>query len=449
MACSTLSANTYYASIDANGTINSWSAGGALPGARAWGKLVAAGNAPNETLYYVGGQTGAATTTAVGSIYRTSGISSGNPTWSGSTVTRGIGNTGSGDQARTQFGAAVWDNMLFVTGGFDASGTAQSTVYASPLLDSGGNITGNWTSTTAFNVARGGHTTIAYANNLYVLGGYDGTNYLNDVQFTQINIDANTKRPDGTIDAWTFTTSLSRAVRDADGFAANGYVYLVGGRTAATTCVPNTLIAPVSANTTIATGNNPTGVGEWYETNVRYAGDRYGAAAVYYGGRLNLIGGGCSAFVSAGDRMYYATVKSQPQVAKYSRMIDTDTNVFPTKWLLNGLDNSTGARWYLRYSSSTAAAATWGQETNFGAVTLGLPGTYTPKDSGGANTSFARYYYLSVYIDSSQAFGYPEDVQRGPTIADLSLFFTADPSKRLIHGKTFIGGQQQPLDTPF
>lgn len=449
MDCSALSANTYYASIDANGTVGSWSAGGALPGARAWGKLVAAGNSPNETLYYIGGQTGAATTTAVGSIYFTSGISGGNPTWNGSVATRGIGNTAGTDQARTQFGAAVWDNMLFVTGGFNASGTAQNTVYASPLLDSGGNISSIWTSTTTFDVPRGGHTTIAYANNLYVLGGFDGTSYLNDVQFTQINLNSSTKRPDGTVDAWTFTTSLSSAIRDADGFAANGYMYLVGGRTAATTCAPNTLIAPVSANTTIATGNNPTGVGEWFETNVRYTGDRYGAAAVYYGGRLNLIGGGCSAFVGTGDRMYYATVKSQPQLAKYSRMIDTDTDVFPTKWLLNGLDNSTGARWYMRYRSSTAATASWGQETNYGAVSLGTPAAYIPKDSGGTNTNYARYYFMSVNIDSSQAFGYPEDVNRGPTITDLSLFFTADPSKRLIHGKTFIGGEQQPLDTPF
>jgi hypothetical protein len=130
-------------------------------------------------------------------------------------------------------------------------------------------------------------------------------------------------------------------------------------------------------------------------------------------------------------------------------MIDTDTDVFPTKWLLNGLDNSIGAQWYLRYRSSTNSAAAWGQETNVGAVTLGTPGTYTPKDAGGSNTNFARYYYLSVYIDSSQAFGYPEDVSRGPTITDLSLFFTADPSKRMRHGKTFTGGELQPLDTPF
>jgi hypothetical protein len=64
------------------------------------------------------------------------------------------------------------------------------------------------------------------------------------------------------------------------------------------------------------------------------------------------------------------------------------------------------------------------------------------------DTQFARWYYFSINIDASQTFGYPEDVDRGPTIWDLSLFFTADPNKRLRHGKTFTGGELQPLDTP-
>jgi hypothetical protein len=140
-------------------------------------------------------------------------------------------------------------------------------------------------------------------------------------------------------------------------------------------------------------------------------------------------------------------------------MIDTDTDVFPNSWLLNGVDNSIGARWQLRYRSmndtdgvptdcGSADMTTWGQETNYGNTTLGDVATYTPKDGSGNNINCARYYYFYVSIDASKTFGYPEDVNRGPTLADLSLFFTSDPSKRLRHGKTFTGGEQQPLDTP-
>jgi N-acetylneuraminic acid mutarotase len=524
LACTTPSANTYFAAIDSTGAIGAWTAGGALPVALAWGKLMNAGG----SLYYVGGQTGSAVTTAVGTVYYTSGIVSGNPTWTGTSATNGVGNTGAGDQARTQYGGAVWDNRLYVTGGYNAAGAVQSTVFVSPQLNSGGNINSAWTSSTAFNVPRAGHTAVAYASNLYIFGGFDGTNYLTDTQYTAIGYKTGTISQtgntvtgtgtswvagqngktiryvtdgssaiitsppsatsltvsasktvaagsrylidDGTVGSWTFGTSLPGGVRDAEGFAYNGYMYLVGGRSAASTCPPNTILSPISANTAILSGNNPSGVGEWFETNQKYAGDRYGAASVYIQGRLYLFGGGCSSFVPAGNRTYFSTLKSQPQVAKYSRLIDTDTDVFPTYWLLNGVDNSTGARWLMKYrtmhdisdgagqqnpnedcgTSATMPLMTgYGQETDFGQVTLGKPEVYLPKNSSGGNINCARYFNFSVNIDSQQAFGYPEDVTRGPTIADLSLFFTSDPSKRLRHGKTFTGGEQQPLDTPF
>jgi hypothetical protein len=498
-----------------------------LPQGRAWGKLVNV----NNTLYYIGGQNDAGT--AQSTIYFVSSFSSGNINAAWSTTTKALGDTGSGANARTKFGVGVWDSRIYILGGYNTAPATTSTVYISPKQTSGGDITSNWTTGTGFDVARYGAATTAYANNLYLFGGNDGTNYLNDGQFatygyktgtiaqsgttvtgsgttftsamvgskilyaadgstatitaytdaTHVTVDASKTVSagaiytvqDGSVGAWTYTASTPGYISQGEAFAANGYMYIVGGRSAASTCTPNTLIAPISANTTIATGNNPTGVGEWYETNVRYTGDRYGAAVSYNNGKFYMMGGGCTAPLTS-TRHYYATVKSQPQVAKYSRLIDTDTDVFPRKWLLNGLDNSIGARWQLKYSSmhdtnsttdtvngvlqqnpnedcgtssSMAVMTTWGAETNVGDVSLGVPGTYTPINGSSGNINCARYYYFSISIDASQTYGYPEDVNRGPTLSDVSLFFTADPSKRLLHGKTFIGGEQQPLDTPF
>ena len=432
--CTTATANTQKAAISASdGSVGSWANSctglcSGMPAARAWGQLEVAGG----TLYYTGGQDNSADEKS--EVYYATPDSNGDmASWS--TASNGL------PADRTKHGASVWNNRIYVVGGLDDSAAVTSTVYVSPQLNSGGNITSAWSSSTAFNVARTGAAVLAYANNLYLFGGFDGTNYLSDTQFTQIN-------SDGSVDSWSYTTSLPGPLREADAVAANGYIYLVGGRSAASTCAPKVLITPISANTTIASGNNPTGVGEWYETNVRYTGDRYGAAVAYSTGKIYLMGGGCTAPLST-NRHYYANVKSQPMVAKYSRAIDTDTDVFPTKWLMNGLDNSIGARWTLRYRSSTAANAVWGQETNFGNVTLGQPEDFNPLDGSGTDTNFARYYYFYVSIDASQTFGYPEDVTRGPTITDISLFFTADPSKRLRHGKTFTGGELQPFDTPF
>ncbi len=521
--CTTASSDVQYTSISAaNGSLGTWASttkalgdtgsGGQV---RAWGKLVTI----QGYLYYIGGQDSTATNEQ-STIFYAQPAGSGDVTANWGQATKGIGDTGSGAQARTKFGVATWNNRIYVVGGLDGGAAVSNTVYISPQLNSGGNISSNWSSSgNTFTVSRFGLAVTAYANNLYILGGNDGTNYLNDVQYTQINTD-------GSIDAWTFTTSMPQPLSQGEAYAANGYMYIIGGRSGTSTCSPKTLIAPISANTTIATGNNPTGVGEWYETNVRYAGGRYGAALAYTTGKFYVLGGGCtspqagtystgtigqstttvtgtgttwtdnyiggtvtyqdastatiigvtdathlvvsvSKTVTAGQtysiavaRHSYGVVKSQPQVAKYSRMIDTEKDVFPTVWLMNGIDNSIGARWQFSYRSmndptvtdpnkacGSSAMSNYGQTTNFGDVTLGQPGAYTVKNSGGTNISCGRYFYLSIYIDASQTFGYPEDVQRGPTLTDFSLFYQSNPGKRLIHGKTFTEGTQQPLDT--
>jgi hypothetical protein len=669
--CTTATGDIQYAQISTtDGSIGSWSTatkgiGDSGSGAqvRAWGRLVAAGG----YLYYLGGQNSAGT--AQSTVYYVQ-PGTGNITNNWSTATKGIGDTGSGATARTKFGAAVWDNRIYVVGGLDTNATsnATSTIFISPQLNNGGDISSNWASATAFNVARYGAAVTTYANNIYVFGGIDSSgNYLNDGQFATLGYKTGTisqsgttltgsgtnwkssmvgntiQYPDGSratisaytsstsltvsvsktvsagtiytiqdgsLGAWSYTTSIPDKIAQAEAFGANGYIYLVGGRSAATSCSPKTLVAPVSANTVISSGNNPTGVGDWFETNVKYAGGRYGAAVSYSGGKIYVMGGGCtrpqngtystgtisqstttitgaggasfsddliggtityqdastativavtdsthlvssvSKTVTAGQtysiavpRHYYATVKSQPQVAKYSRMIDTDTDVFPNAWLMNGIDNAIGARWQLKYksmhdvnplvvngsdsvkydkgtitqsgtttvtgsgtnwtaalvgstlvyadattttitgytnattitvagtktvsgqnyaiwtlqqnpnedcgtSSSMAAMTTWGQETNVGNVYTGVVAPYTAKNDSGSNINCARYFYFNISIDVSQTYGYPEDVNRGPTISDISLLFTSDPSKRLRNGATFTGGELQPLDTP-
>jgi hypothetical protein len=96
-------------------------------------------------------------------------------------------------------------------------------------------------------------------------------------------------------------------------------------------------------------------------------------------------------------------------------MIDTSSDVYPNYWLINGIDNSIGAEWQLKYESMTntttsctsPAMTNWGQVTNFGNVTLGTPGVYIPKDGSGNNTTCARFYDFSVSVDDSQSCALP------------------------------------------
>ncbi|MBL8160073.1 hypothetical protein JNJ66_06480 [Candidatus Saccharibacteria bacterium] len=439
--CTNATNSVTYAPISsANGAVGAWSNATNLPADRTWGSLLVAGG----TLYYVGGQDDTATNESATVYYGTPAGNGNVSSWSA--AANGL------PGARTKFGAVSWNNRLYVVAGLDSNAAVTSTVYVSPQQSSGGNINSAWSSGTAINVPRSGGAVTAYANNLYLFGGHNGTIYMSDSQFSKI--DPGTGLPG----SWNYTTSLPTALSQADVFTANGYIYLQGGRGSDTTCDPITLVAPVSANTTISTGNNPTGIGEWFETNQRYTGARYGAASAYANGKGYVIGGGCGTTLTYASPVIQQTpLLAQPQVAKYSIMIDTDSDTFPSRWLLNGVDNSIGARWRLTYRSMTntttsctsPAMTTWGQDTVFGDVTLGLPGVYIPKNASGVNTNCARFYYFNVTVDSSQAFGYPDDTSRGPTITDLTLQFTADPSKRLMHGRTFTGGLQQPIDTPY
>jgi N-acetylneuraminic acid mutarotase len=440
--CSAVAPANYYAPINSDGSLGTWTtAANALPAARAWGKLVAVGG----TLYYMGGQNSAGT--AQSQVYYSTPSSGAPAAWG--TATRGIGDPGTGSAVtRTGLAAAVYNDRIYVTGG-STGGTAQSTVYVSPAQTSGGNITGSWTSTTAFTTARSGHMAVAYGATLYILGGYDGTNYLSDVQYAPIN-------SDGSIGSWKYGANLPQNVREGEGFAANGYMYIMGGRSAASTCTTNTYITPIIGYT--PGSSDRYGIGAWSQTNVEFTGARYGAAVSYNEGKAYVLGGGCAALISSGTpdpRVYYTTLQMQPQIARFSLAIDADVDVFPSNWLMNGIDNGTGARWLFSYRSATSGASSpcanmtaWGSLTSFGPVTLGRPGVYTPKDGSGNNTSCARYFYLIATIDASQSFGYPEDVSRGPTVSDISFQFFSSPARRLLHGKAFNGGIQQPLDTP-
>jgi hypothetical protein len=606
--CTTTTSNVQRAAIDANGAVGAWSnTTASLGGNRAYGQLEVAGG----TLYYIGGQTGADTTGQTTIYY-------GTPSGGAGDVTSWSAASASLPQSRTQFSSAVWNNRIYVTGGYNTTPTVQDTVYTSPQLNSGGDIPSSpgWTTTgmTAFNVARTQHVAIAYANNLYILGGYTGSAYLSDVQFAQIS-------SNGTIGSWTYTTSLPTGLRQADGFALNGYMYVFGGRSSTNDCTARTLVAPISANTSIASGNNPTGIGEWYQTNRTFDNGRYGLSAVNYQGKAYVLGGGCQGVVMQddfdpgldasqwssttgmtvgttcqststsnvlymtdgatgansaitkdvnvlnggtvlfkffapdadgggcftreanfiggspdnvtlrfstngggtwnnivsyaynidydpmtrmsvnipiaarttstrfqwvmltgeatdsfsiedvsivangdttisypADRVTQTSLLSQPQIAVYSRLVDAGSDAFPKKFLLNGLDNSIGARWQLAYRSMNDSTNTtnpcggsvmtgYGALTNFGDVTLGTPGTYTMKNGAGTDIGCGRYFFMTVSIDASQTYGYPDDISRGPTLDNLSLFYNSNPGKRLIHGKTFTEGIQQPLDT--
>lgn len=648
-SCEDITDNVQYAPIDSQGNVGSWSATSSLPDVRAWGRLEAVGG----TLYYIGGQNGPLN--PVDDVYYAETDSGNISSWSTSTYSL--------PEPLTLHSTAVWEDRIYVSGGESSSREPRDNVYVSPDLSSDADLSEDWATATSFNVDRRGHTLIAYADNLYILGGYDGDNYLNDVQVAPIN-------SDGTLGDWKITATMPKAIQQADGFAANGYIYLFGGRTGdeEEDCLDTTYVAPVNINN--ENGEAP-GLGNWYQAGSRFGGERFGISASYYEGRSYLLGGGCAellnvsetfeepgeftftppedtaevvveawgagggggqgedggdnaagaggggggysrgsmpvqqqgytlnvgggggpgsdggnswfddessifaeggegaswgpsfgsggsanigneATFSGGDggtgfdtaqpfnrrggggggsafnnadggdgedgsgqagsgsggegegdggdasvdegtgdsgqtpggggggggyrgiggggsdglvvvfydewnelvltganRVSVGNLLPQPQVADYSYMIDAETEIFPTHWLIGGANDSIYPPWSSTHQSSTGAESAWGEATNFESVPLFEPQEYTALDTSADPTDFARYYYFTFSIDQSHTFGFGSSPASSPSISSLSLFFDPDPARRMRHDKTFMDGRLQPLNTPF
>jgi len=81
---------------------------------------------------------------------------------------------------------AVWNGRLYVTGGQNSLGQAQSTVYSAPINPDGS--LGTWTTQNNF-PARADHAMSAWNGRLYVTGGYNGGTTYSAVYSAPINSD--------------------------------------------------------------------------------------------------------------------------------------------------------------------------------------------------------------------------------------------------------------------
>ncbi|MFZ1483704.1 MAG: hypothetical protein WAS36_01695 [Candidatus Saccharimonadales bacterium] len=248
-----------YASIGATGTLGTWSSGPNLP--------VGLSNhvtlAYNGYLYVIGGYT----TGSVNNV-RYVGISS-NGSLGGSWLS-----TTAFDTARQDHAAVAYNGYLYVLGGTNGTVTYADVQYA--LLNTDGTINGAWAYTTSFSTARQDFRAVVHAGYVYVVGGFDDTNNLNDVQYAPLNTN-------GTISGgtWNPTTAFG-TVRSNHTLVVNeGLMYVIGGSDNATTYYSDVQYAPIASDGT---------VGSW-ATAASFSTARDNHTSVAYNGYLYVIGG--------------------------------------------------------------------------------------------------------------------------------------------------------------
>ena len=419
------------ADINTDGTITgSWTAQTAMPGGEVRSQLKAV--AYNGYLYVVGGQSAGATATASVWYVVIDNTGTLGGTWSN------VSNALSDDLPvnRRDFGMATSSGFLYVVGGEDATPTKQTTVYYATINTDG--TLGAWNTTTPFTTARTNFGFATYSGVLYIVGGFDGTNNLTDVQTGIINTA-------GTITSWNFSTDVARGARSRQVVASNGFIYYVGDEGANT----DITYAAIGANVT----NTSTGTLSTIQrsANVMNGAHAHGAAVVYNGtiydtGGCTLNAGTCNVVTAANDR---GGQKAISRVGHYSKLFNTQVDTSPTQLVINGANYGPGSAVEFKLQTASSSDPVLGIAQLIRPVVFNNFYTVQALNSSGANVGVALNYLFLIALDDSRSGTFP-DVANSvggysqTSVTDITLNYHANPGRRLRHGASFTNTDCNP-----
>ncbi|MDZ7744294.1 MAG: LamG-like jellyroll fold domain-containing protein [Candidatus Saccharibacteria bacterium] len=320
-----LTNNVQYASINQDGTINAWRDTASLVTARSFHSMAADGG----YLYVTGGNSNLDSTeyaqiksdgslgewiddsssfttargghTSVvdnGNIYIVGGGSTGGGTVPAfndvqytkinpAGVIESYQNVGTFTDARFGHTSVVHDNNLYIMGGANGS----NTIRWATIGEDG--TFGSWNSA-SLPVSQNWHAAVAYNGYMYISGGLVG-GYTNNVYYSSIN-------NDGTIGSWSLTTGLNGARAFHNMHAYQGFMYVTGGMTSSNNYF----------NVEYASINNDGTIGSWSTVSSGFATDRRQHASLIYNGTMYIIGGYDGA--TNLDDVQYASIDSNGDI---------------------------------------------------------------------------------------------------------------------------------------
>jgi N-acetylneuraminic acid mutarotase len=204
-------------------------------------------------------------------------------------------------------GTVASNGYIYQLGGRDNNALHGDVLYA-PV--NGDGTLGAWTSTTSLPSARNGLSATVYNGYVYAVGGYDGTAYLTDVLYAPLNAD-------GTLGVWTGTTGFATGRTNEAAVAYNGYLYVYGGARTTSNPFNDVQYAPITASGA---------VGAWASTT-SFTGVRQQFGYAAYNGHLYLTGGGTNSTAGTiySDVQTVAINTTPDQVANMYSWIATTT----------------------------------------------------------------------------------------------------------------------------
>ena len=212
-----------------------------------------------------------------------------------------------------EFGAAATvGNYIYFMGGQGSNGSdVPYTWYAKPNPD--GSLPA-WAATANINTAKESMGAVSYSGSIYLLGGYTGTQQVNDVIYAKPNTD-------GTVSSWASTTALPTALNHIAAVTASGYMYATGGFDGYNS-VATVYYAPINANGT---------VGSWASTTALPTA-LHGHRAFINNGYLYVLAGKTVVNNNSGtpsNAVYYAPINANGTVGSWA---STNSFAIPRVW---------------------------------------------------------------------------------------------------------------------
>jgi hypothetical protein len=412
---SSISGQVQYAAVNAStGDVGTWAA--ATNGITPRNNFSAFSY--NGRLYVLGGCSNSTCTTYTRTIQYATPAANGDIT---SAWTTNAANLPADDVGTSMIGYKGY--VYRVAGNVNAAGSTTTTEFTT--IGVNGSIGGSWTSGSSLVTATTSNRLLINNGYLYTLGGINGTTEINDVEFAQI-------QTDHSLGGWNITTAINGARQAAGVAVLNGYIYAIGGYRSGSNRLSDTQMAYFLPDGQISA---------WQQTNSLNIA-KADAESVVIGGRVYIPGGSDNTGTALAD-VEYTSINSIARLGTYSRLIDFNKGVLPTKLITRGVQQ-TDTSVNLSYNTSDAATTTLGTPqsmTNIaadGSVALAIPLL--------TGVSQAQYFYLSYGIDDTTTASFPEASTTPSTITDYDLYFTPNPALRLRGGQTFTNQAVRGLE---
>ncbi len=227
--------------------------------------------------------------------------------------------------------AVVSNGYMYISGGRTSAGTYYDDILFATIGSSGSLScptgftcsVGVFTQqSAAFTTARYSHSSVAYNNYIYIIGGNNGSNH-NDVQYLPLSPGTPSfgSLPAG---AWSSGSALNNARMDLKGVAYNGYLYIVGGLDSVNGYMNTVEYASINTNGSIGT---------WTINATTFTTGRFAHTTVIYNGFIYVMAGtqGNPADTDCGNvssttcnDVQYAPVNANGSVGTWQ----TDTNAY-------------------------------------------------------------------------------------------------------------------------